>query len=100
MAAGDRGRQHLMAKAATSPCRFLPLLPPITRNVKYPIRRSQLEFSIRAESALARNVKSGKNGNVDLASQLCHRPSSRTSTALLRVVGVSAPGNAPALPPP
>ena len=39
-------RYHLRVKAANLSCRFLPLLPLITRNVKLPIRATRLEFSI------------------------------------------------------
>jgi hypothetical protein len=49
---------------------ILPLLPPITRNVKLPDRPNRLECGIRDRSALETKVKSGKNGNVDRAGQL------------------------------
>src|SRR5690349_3362606 len=55
---------------ATS-CRTLPLLPAITRNVKLPIPATCLEFGTRARDASNAPSKSGKNGNVDRASQLC-----------------------------
>src|SRR5579859_3447698 len=50
---------------------ILPSLPPITPNVKLPIRANRLEFKIRMESAPDTKSKSGKNGNVDHPSQLC-----------------------------
>src|SRR5690348_16815294 len=56
-------------------CQILPLLPPITRNVKLPDRGTRLELSIRAGSPFTKNVKSGKNGNVDHPSQLSPSPS-------------------------
>src|SRR5690348_1885525 len=56
-------------------CQILPLLPPITRNVKLPDRATRLELSIRAGSPFTKNVKSGKNGNVDHPSQLSPSPS-------------------------
>jgi hypothetical protein len=56
-------------------CRFLPLLPPITPNVKFPHHAAGLEFGSRGEVAPQTNSKSGKNGNVDHPSQLCHAPS-------------------------
>src|SRR5690242_21015741 len=52
-------------------CRFLPLLPPITRNVKLPTRATRLEFGIWADGTRDTPSKSGKNGNVDHASQHC-----------------------------
>jgi hypothetical protein len=74
--AEDRGRrvmwQRLVAKMATYPCHFLPLLPTITPNVKLPNRATRLEFSLSARSPLVEKLKSGKNGNVDHPSQLCH----------------------------
>jgi hypothetical protein len=54
------------------PCRFLPPLPPRTRNVTLPIPANRLEFGIRVRSIADHHVKSGKNGNVDRASQHCH----------------------------
>ena len=57
-------------KTATSLCHFLPLLPPITRNVKLPIPANPLQFSLRPRSARDILSKSGKNGNVNQSSQL------------------------------
>src|SRR5689334_10665043 len=66
-------------KVATSPCHFLPLLPPITPNVKLPIPANRLEFSGQPHPPHESFSKSGKNGNVDHPSQHCHpiAPSSR-----------------------
>jgi len=51
------------------PCRdlaaILPLLPPITRNVKLAIPANRLESGIREEETPDAQSKSGKNGNVD-----------------------------------
>ena len=58
------------ADRATS-CRFLPLLPPITRNVTLPILANRLEFRIHARSVADRDLQSGKNGNVDWGGQHC-----------------------------
>ena len=55
-----------VAKVANASCRFLPLLPPITRHVKLPARTNPLQFGIRARYALRvamKNGKNGKNGN-------------------------------------
>ena len=64
-------------------CRFLPLLPPITRNVKLPIPTIRLEFPLGHESPAGSNSKNGKNGNVHRASQHC-RPTTALSSALDR----------------
>src|SRR5689334_21619782 len=53
-------------------CHFLPLLPPITRNVKLRETANRLELGIRAEDDVDHRVKSGKNGNVDQPTQHCH----------------------------
>ena len=63
------------ADLATS-CRILPLLPPITPNVKSLIPPNPLEFRCRPRSPSKAKSKSGKNGNVDQSSQLS--PSSVT----------------------
>ena len=63
-------------------CRFLLLLPPITRNVKLPIPTIRLEFPLGHESPAGSNSKNGKNGNVHRASQHC-RPT--TAPYFLRV---------------
>jgi hypothetical protein len=55
------------------PCRFLPRLPPITRNVKLPHRAKWLEFRVWEETVPDTKSKSGKNGNVDHANQHCHQ---------------------------
>src|SRR5689334_19328500 len=60
----------VLPKVANRCCRFLPLLPPITRNVKLPDRDTRLEFRLQAGSPLTKKAKSGKNGNVDHPSQL------------------------------
>ncbi len=65
-------RQRHMPKTATSPCHFLPLLPPITQNVKLSVPANPLGFSPRARSPRATPSKSGKNGNVHHPSQHCH----------------------------
>src|SRR5579859_5821050 len=76
-------RQRLAAKTATKvaniPCRFLPFLPPtlpplppITPNVKLLDRSTRLEFRLWAGSPFTTKSKSGKNGNVNRASQHCH----------------------------
>jgi hypothetical protein len=69
-------RQHPPAhpanKVATLPCRFLPLLPPITPIVKLPIPAAWLEFGVRADPAHGSILKNGKNGNVDRGTQHCH----------------------------
>src|SRR5579859_8100698 len=75
-------------------CRLLPLLPPITRNVKLPIPANRLEFSIRAQSVADHHAKSGKNGNVDPHSQL-----SPSHTDVLWGVGVSTARAGRGLPP-
>jgi len=59
------------AKAATSPCRFLPLLPPIIQNVKLPIRVNWLECGLCSQSPAKTPSKNGKNGNVDWRGQHC-----------------------------
>src|SRR5690349_10756913 len=59
---------------AISPCHILPLLPPITRSVKLPIRATWLEFRHGPQLPPNTPSQSGKNGNVDPASQHC-RPS-------------------------
>jgi hypothetical protein len=78
-------RQPTSPKLATSPCRFcrppchplphrcrfLPLLPPITRNVKLLWTAKPLECGVREEDALDTRPKSGKNGNVDHPTQHC-----------------------------
>jgi len=51
---------------------IVPLLPPITPNVKFAQPANPLEFGIRKEDATDHTTKSGKNGNVDRASQHCH----------------------------
>jgi len=51
------------------PCRFLPFLPPVTRNVTLSNRPNRLEFSNRDGSGGKTHAKSGKNGNVDHPSQ-------------------------------
>ena len=51
---------------------MLPLLPPITRNVKLPKPANRLEFGVREEATPDTRPKSGKNGNVNPASQHCH----------------------------
>jgi len=71
---------HPPRTAATSPChipcRFLPLLPPITPNVKLPHHPVRLELGIRGKCDAAQKSKSGKNGNVDRSGQHCLSPSS------------------------
>ena len=66
-------RQRLQPSAAntmaTCPCRFLPILPPITRNVTLPHRANPLELGMRADPGRESIVKSGKNGNVDRRGQ-------------------------------
>ena len=52
-------------------CRFLPLLPPITRNVKLLRAANPLEFGIRAENVPDTRPKGGKNGNVNHRGQHC-----------------------------
>ena len=79
--APDGNRKHIGVNAPASSskpchslphrCRILPLLPPITRNVKLPIPATRLESGIREETTPDAKSKSGKNGNVDPASQLC-----------------------------
>src|SRR5689334_17855371 len=60
------------SKAANLPCRFLPLLPPRTRNVTLPDRANRLEFGVSTHCPVTSKLKSGKNGNVDHPSQHCH----------------------------
>jgi len=67
-------RQRLVAKTARGCCRFLPLFPPITRNVKLPNRATRLEFRLLARSALVKKSKNGKNGNVNCYGQHCCPP--------------------------
>src|SRR5690349_24536715 len=59
------GRQSLPAHAANTvaniPCRSLPLLPPITRNVKLPLHATRLEFGGHADPAHVPKSKNGKN---------------------------------------
>src|SRR5690348_14908047 len=69
-------RHRAMATAANSSChivprscRSLPLLPPITQNVKSVIPANPLEFRPRAGSTPNTKSKSGKNGNVDCRGQ-------------------------------
>jgi hypothetical protein len=62
---------HLANKVAITPCRPLPFLPPITRNVKLPDRANPLELGMRADPAHGSILKNGKNGNVHRASQHC-----------------------------
>src|SRR5689334_19714178 len=50
---------------------ILPPLPPITRNVKLSRGANRLECGIGRENAPGTSSKSGKNGNVDRASQHC-----------------------------
>jgi len=71
-------------------CRFLPLLPPITRNVKLPRAANGLEFGIRAEDAPDATSKSGKNGNVDHPSQLYHAAYMPPACHLLDAPGATA----------
>src|SRR5579859_7778346 len=73
-------RQRFTPQTANIPCRFLPLLPPITRNVTLPHPANRLQFGIRAGSPSATKLKNGKNGNVHHAGQHCHPPP--TSCAL------------------
>ena len=49
----------------------LPLLPPITPNVKLSQAANRLECGVREEIAPDATSQSGKNGNVDHPSQLC-----------------------------
>src|SRR5690348_11781383 len=56
------------------PCGFLPLLPPITPNVKFLQAANRLEFGIRGETARDHTMKCGKNGNVHHSSQHCRAP--------------------------
>src|SRR5690348_12158615 len=65
-------RQQNTPKVATSPCHFLPLLPPIIPNIKLPAPANPLQFSLRPRSAFITQSKSGKNGNVDWRGQHCH----------------------------
>ena len=53
-------------------CHILPLLPPITRNVKLPLHGTWLEFPPRGDPRPTHNLKNGKNGNVQCPSQHCH----------------------------
>src|SRR5689334_1285870 len=55
-------------------CRFLPLLPPTMRNVTLSISTNPLQFSLCPHPSHESISKSGKNGNVDHPSQLCHNP--------------------------
>jgi len=57
-------------KAANFDCHILPLLPPITPNVKLPARATRLKFGIPLRPPSNITSKSGKNGNVDHSSQL------------------------------
>jgi hypothetical protein len=54
-------------------CRFLPLLPSITRNDKLSSAANRLEFGIWPETTLDITLKSGKNGNVHHSSQHCRQ---------------------------
>ena len=70
---------HILAVFATdlaihlaTSCRILPLLPPITPNVKLPRAANPLEFEIRMRDDADHTMKSGKNGNVNHPSQHCH----------------------------
>src|SRR5690348_17076979 len=58
------GIGHHLAVVVAVFATILPLLPPITRNVKSPTHTTRLEFSVSAESASETLPKSGKNGNV------------------------------------
>jgi hypothetical protein len=51
---------------------IVPLLPPITPNVKSPWVANRLEFDVCEESHADQRSKSGKNGNVHQSSQHCH----------------------------
>ena len=53
---------------------IVPLLPPITRNVKFARGANRLEFGTHEENVSETKSKSGKNGNVDHPSQLCRPP--------------------------
>jgi hypothetical protein len=102
---GSRSRRGVKV-AATSPnravfaahravscrdlARSLPLLPPITRNVKLSDRATRLEFGIQDGSEVATPAKSGKNGNVHRAGQHCHPISSPPVTHSARAVSPSA----------
>jgi hypothetical protein len=89
---------------------IVPLLPPRTRNVTLPKAAKPLEFGGRAEDAPEAKSKSGKNGNVDHPSQLCHAARLPSACLLLDAPGATAytgeteptrevcPGNAPGLP--
>src|SRR5690348_5060344 len=80
--------QRNTPKVATSPCRFLPLLPPITPNVKSSIPANPLEFGIREEATPDTKSKSGKNGNVDHPSQL-YPPATLSPTDVGRFCGAA-----------
>src|SRR5690242_3447455 len=76
-------------KVANIPCRSLPLLPPITQNVKLSHPANPLQLRLRAGSPSATKLKNGKNGNVHRASQHYYpsphpRPVQRTYRLVLR----------------
>jgi len=62
----------IFAAGLATSCQILPLLPPITPNVKSHWRANRLEFRVREERDADHKMKSGKNGNVDHSSQHCH----------------------------
>src|SRR5689334_3307994 len=64
---------------ATSPCHFLPLLPPITRTVKLRHGASRLEFGVCRQVHSQHTANNGKNGNVQCRGQHC-RPDHLTPT--------------------
>jgi len=70
---------------------ILPLLPPITRNVKLYLPAKRLEFRAQAHAAPHPKSKSGKNGNVDHRSQHC-QPTTLSSTDVGRFRGGTPSG--------
>ena len=64
-------------------CRFLPLLPPRTRNIKSHIPANPLQFSPHLHPAHESCSKSGKNGNVHHPSQHYRAPFPSISAPLV-----------------
>ena len=93
-----------LPQSATSPCRFLPLLPPITQNVKLPIPTNALQFGCRARSTDGSKLKNGKNGNVNLGTQLSrspapvHLPPPPSTSSFPRVCSRSSPPSSSSVP--
>jgi hypothetical protein len=65
------GHHTSLATNGKPHCRFLPLLPPITQNVKLPDGVKWLEFKVYGEEHSRHTAKNGKNGNLQCRGQHC-----------------------------